>query len=396
MCGALGESKDHKVIYLTEKDYENVDHIDGVETRSFKQHRLANSTTHHYLHTTEECILKGQALIKEIDLLLADGFCPELIIFHGGMGYGLFINELLPHAKTIGYFEWWFTSKTSQHLCNSIDYDTRFKNDMRNLVILKELANCTRAVVPTEWQKNQFPNLAEGKLKVIFDGVNEYFFHEDTLRHDADSIKTILIGEELNKPLVIENKDLIVSYATRGMEPLRGFPEFMLLLPELFKEFNNLKVIIGGRDRAAYSYTAPTENGSWKEYMLEKLKGSVDIERIFFTGLMSYENYRSLLRRSDLHVYFTRPYVVSWSLFEAITCRAHMLVNRNGATNGIATDDSVYWTDLDRLEECREIAVNALKLPRQNRKKALLMKDYSLKKSLNEWSLLINEVFQDH
>ena len=114
--------------------------------------------------------------------------------------------------------------------------------------------------------------------------------------------------------------DLLLTYSTRGMEPMRGFTEFMEILPELLKRIPNLKVIIGGRDRSAYGPECPTHGGSWKEMILDKIVSLRGNKKIIFPGLMNYDMYRRLLQRSNLHCYLTRPYVTSWSLFEAVAC----------------------------------------------------------------------------
>ena len=94
-------------------------------------------------------------------------------------------------------------------------------------------------------------------------------------------------------------------------------------------------VVIAGADRCAYSYTAPDHEGSWKKHLLAKLGSFEGRERIHFTGLLTYNDYRNLLWRSNLHCYFTRPYVTSWSLFEAAACGARLAVNKSPATSGI-------------------------------------------------------------
>ena len=87
----------------------------------------------------------------------------------------------------------------------------------------------------------------------------------------------------------------VLSYATRGMEPLRGFPEFIKALPQLLAEDPNLQVVIAGADRRAYSYDAPSHNGSWREHLLAELGDFTGRERITFTGLLTYTDYRPSL-----------------------------------------------------------------------------------------------------
>ena len=111
------------------------------------------------------------------------------------------------------------------------------------------------------------------------------------------------------------------------MESLRGFPEFMRAAAVAQQKFPNLHVIVFGNDRSVYSYPSPHPSGSWKQYMLEELEGNLDLNRLHFTGLINYGELVQLLRRSDLHCYFTRPYVVSWGVFQAVACGARLLVN---------------------------------------------------------------------
>ena len=111
------------------------------------------------------------------------------------------------------------------------------------------------------------------------------------------------------------------------MEPLRGFPEFMRAAAVAQQHFPELQVVVFGNDRSAYSYESPHPSGSWKDYMLEELNDELDLNRLHFTGLLNYGDLVQLFCRSDLHCYFTRPYVVSWGVYQAAACGARLLVN---------------------------------------------------------------------
>ena len=259
---------------------------------------------------------------------------------------------------------------------------------MRNLPILKELQSCDYGIVPTEWQKQQFPNEYKNKLRVIFDGVDESFFYprnDDKLKENDITISNRQTGERF----ILKKESKILSYATRGMEPLRGFPEFMESLPQLLNKTRNLEVFIAGIDRRAYSYDAPIKGGSWKEYMIKKIDKRVDLNRIKFTGLLNYEDYRLLLWRTDLHCYFTRPYVTSWSLFEAASCGAKLALNRTKAVEGIVEEGTAVWIDIDNKKEmAAELHKNI------NQKKSFrskILNGYSLNDSLAKWAEFLNE-----
>ena len=65
---------------------------------------------------------------------------------------------------------------------------------------------------------------------------------------------------------------LLLTYGTRGMEPLRGFPEFMRAAAVAQQHFPDLQVVVFGNDRSAYSYESPIHRAVGRSYMLEELK----------------------------------------------------------------------------------------------------------------------------
>ena len=150
--------------------------------------------------------------------------------------------------------------------------------------------------------------------------------------------------------------------------------------------------MIAGRDKRAYSYDAPTHDGSWKKLVLDDIGEFKGRNNIHFTGLMPYVHYRKLLQRSNLHCYFSRPYVTSWSLFEAASCQARLCLNRSQATKDIVLDESkVSWIDLDNAQEIEHKMLEALNqgppYPRSE-----LNPKYYLSNCLQQWSNLVNEL----
>ena len=181
---------------------------------------------------------------------------------------------------------------------------------------------------------------------------------------------------------------------TRGMEPIRGFPEFMRTVPKILGEDKNIRVIIAGRDRAAYSYQAPAEGGSWKQFMISELGNFEGKEREHFTGLLNYNDYRLMLQRTDLHCYWTRPYVTSWSMFEAAACNSPLMVNKSGATSNIVVrEQEIEWVDID---EDTDIIARKM-IERLNKKKKILRVICSSFTflCLKEWEILINNVMRE-
>ena len=390
LAQVLGANKENEVIFLTMREDAEKEKLEGVKISKFNMHRNPSENIHHYLGATEEAILKGQAVIRKIIELMEKGFIPDVVINHGGTGLGLFVKQILPNVKQIGYFEWYFRNETSKNLLSNFNLDEQITCDMRNMIILHELNSCDKAVVPTHWQHKQFPPYFNNKTEIIFDGINTKYFRDSNECEKTECENMDFIDVDNNKIFSITKEDKVLSYATRGMEPIRGFPEFMRALPKIQSEDKKVKVIIAGLDRRAYSYAAPGSEGSWKKYLLKELGNKIDLSRVCFTGLLTYENYRRLLWRSDLHCYFTRDYVTSWSLFESLACGTNLLISETEATDNIAVKDSTSWVDIDNKEEIEHMIIKYLK--KENRKKGRLQKGFELEEALTKWVRLINEV----
>ncbi len=385
----LGRDQQHRVVFLTGRQDAEKEALPGVAIRTFACHRSPHPGTHHYLTATEEAVLQGQAVIKSTAQLLEEGLRPRVVISHSGMGLGLFIKDLLPKALHVGYFEWYFRPATTKHLLKSFELNEQLLSGLRNLPILQELECCDLGVVPTEWQKCQFPKPYQEKLSVIFDGIDTNFFQPCPPKLLLGKKDLTISNRDNGEHFVLKGSGKVISYATRGMEPLRGFPEFLKAMPALLKADPMLQVVIAGADRRAYSYGAPSHNGSWKEHLLDELGEFPGRERILFTGLLNYADYRTLLWRSNLHCYFTRPYVTSWSLFEAAACGARLAVNKSPATDGIVENDSVTWLKLDGEKDLSNSLRKALE--QKNPPCAKIKTGFELSKSLQLWEQLLNQ-----
>ena len=390
LARSLGRQRQHRVLYLTNRQDPEVWPLAGVEVRRYDPHREPAPQTHSYLHSTEEAVLRGQAVARGVHQLLQGGFRPKLVFFHGGNGLGLFLRQLLPDARLVSYMEWWFHDELSRCLFSDYSFDRRLRVSMRNGVILQELEFCDLAVTPTRWQWQQFPLAYRSKIEVVFDGVDTDLFQPRCIEREL-----VLEGTELEQPLHLPQEDLVLSYATRGMEPLRGFPEFMRMLPPLLARFPALQVVIAGQDRVVYSYPAPGCDGSWKRFMLQELKDVVGLERVHFTGSLNYRDYQLLLCRSDLHVYFTRSYVTSWGLFQAAASGSYLMVNRDPATTYVLDDDQALWVDLDDHESLKASAASWLDEAMERRgrpRTTFLQPEWDLVACLKSWDELLNRL----
>ena len=330
----LGRQKQHDIRFLTARQDPEKYPIHGVRVHQYNDvERCPVNISTQTQAIANELVQRGEIIQKEIFKLIQQGYVPKLIIFHGGNGLGLFLRQLLPDAVIIGYFEWYFSKNCAKIILNRDDTTTLNYIQARNISSESEILSCDGCVTPTKWQASQFPDKIRKHLTIIFDGVDIGIFNPPESSIYTKPIQ--LKGED--DGLKVQPEDRLLTYATRGMEPLRGFPELLKALPTLLDRIPNLKVLVGGRDRSAYGPECPTHNGSWKEMMLDQLPSLKDHPRITYTGLMNYENYRLMLQRSNLHCYLTKPYVTSWSLFEAAACGTPIITNRSPATTGTIT-----------------------------------------------------------
>jgi glycosyltransferase involved in cell wall biosynthesis len=57
-----------------------------------------------------------------------------------------------------------------------------------------------------------------------------------------------------------------------------------------------------------------------REPLLAEMAGQLDLERIHFLGRIPHPQLIGLLQASWVHVYLSYPFVLSWSLLEAMAC----------------------------------------------------------------------------
>lgn len=243
------------------------------------------------------------------------GLVPDIVMAHSGLGAGSFAKSVWPEAHFVPYMEWFYryphVDRTSD--ASAMDpCDARALALSRNVPALVDLAIADLAFCPTRFQAEQFPEHLRGHLTILHDGVDcRYLAPDPQARFTASGVS-------------LPDDAEIITYATRGMELHRGFPQFMRALHRLQKTRPKLHALIGGEDRVAYGAKRPAGDG-WKTRMLREL--DLDLSRVHFTGHLGRADYRTLLQVSDLHVYFTVPFVLSWSLIEAMSVGCPLLAS---------------------------------------------------------------------
>jgi glycosyltransferase involved in cell wall biosynthesis len=265
--------------------------------------------SHPYLRRSETAIRYGQQVARACLQLRKTGFTPDLVIAHTGWGESLFVKDVFPETKLLGYCEFYYHARGADSdflTLQTPTLDSICRTRIRNSHLLLGLEACDRAISPTEWQKRQHPRELQAKISVIFDGI-------DTARLRPDPSATF----ELPGRKRLTAADEVVTFVSRTLEPYRGFPEFMRALPHILRRRPLAHVLIVGGDGNGYFGDPPPGGGTWREKMLAEVE--IDPQRVHFLGRIPYDRYRALLQVSTAHVYLTVPFVLSWSMVEAMS-----------------------------------------------------------------------------
>ena len=125
---------------------------------------------------------------------------------------------------------------------------------------------------------------------------------------------------------------------------MRGYPEFVIAVTKILKENPNVEVSIAGQDKIFYGGKAPTEGtyGKWSKNYFQKNKV---LERVNFEGFLSKKDYARLLKRSNIHCYFTRPFVASWSLLDAMSSGCCIIASDVAPVRECAHPTSTFFVD---------------------------------------------------
>jgi glycosyltransferase involved in cell wall biosynthesis len=178
---------------------------------------------------------------------------------------------------------------------------------LKNATTLLALADCDLGISPTRWQHSTFPVHYQSRIEVVHEGVDTA-----RVRPNPHARLTLPNGRQVGL------SDEVVTFVARNLEPLRGYHIFMRALPEILRRRPNAQIVIIGRDGLSYGQSPPAGK-TWKSVFLEEVSDRLDLSRVHFMGGVPYQTFLAALQVSSAHVYFTYPFVLSWSMLEAMS-----------------------------------------------------------------------------
>lgn len=358
----------------------------GVNCLQFTPSGGATASTHFCSRTFENQTWRNAAVLELLNR--EPNIRPDLIVAHSGFVSPLFLRELYPDVPVIGYFEWFYHRHDS-------DFD--FRDDLpasgmmeatrlrtRNAMLLLDLHNCDAGYCPTDFQRSQMPAEFQPKLQTIFDGV------------DTDFWRPIESPPRLVGDVSIAKDHKVVTYVSRGFESMRGFDKFLRVADRLCKLRDDLTVIVVGEDRIAYGGDGRFTGGkSFKEWTIAN--GDFDLSRIHFVGRVTPKELVNVFSVSDLHLYWTVPFVLSWSLINAMSCGCTILASDTGPVREVIREGITgRLADFFDVDDWCERAIGMLDDPSSaelgTNARQLVLDRYSLPKCLDQMVALYRQM----
>jgi glycosyltransferase involved in cell wall biosynthesis len=294
----------------------------GVQLVNYTAKRGSTPNVHPWVSDFETKTIRAEACFKAALQMKQQGFMPDVIVAHHGWGESLFLKEVWPKAKLGIYCEFFYHPHGAD-----VGFDPEFpatdegevcRLRLKNLNNLLHFEVADAGISPTHWQASTFPEPFKNKITVVHDGI-------DTLAVAPNPAVSLTLKMSSGQDLVLTRQDEVITFVNRNLEPYRGYHTFMRALPQLLKERPNARVLLVGADDVSYGArpdAAKYGAAKWKDIFATEVRGQIsdaDWQRVHFLGHVPYQYFIPLLQLSTVHVYLTYPFVLSWSLLEAMS-----------------------------------------------------------------------------
>ncbi len=286
-----------------------------------------NGSGHPWAMDFETKSLRARACASKMLELSAGGFVPDVVVGHAGWGETWMVKDVWPRTRVLAFQEFFYGSGLGfDPEFSAPDRESRFRVRLKNASLLPGLDAMDWGYCPTAWQRAQFPADYQHRISVIFDGV-------ETERICPQRVPELKLG---SPEITLRDGEEIVTFVNRNLEPCRGYHIFLRSLPRLLSLRPRARIVLVGGDGCSYGSPPPT--GTWKDRFLGEVRERIDPSRVHFVGLLHYGQLINLFRMSRCHVYLTYPFVLSWSMIEAMSCGALVVGSRTAPVEEVLRD----------------------------------------------------------
>ena len=298
----------------------------GVRLVPYPINRGSTQGIHPWVSDFETKVIRGEAFFRRALQLREQGYVPDAVIAHHGWGETLFLKDVWPDTRLGIYCEFYYQPSGADTGFDP-EFPSRDPGDicrlrLKNLNNLLHFGQADAGLSPTEWQASTFPEPFRSRISVIHDGIDTA-----TLAPRPEASVTLAArgiaepgGDAPARQLSLSRADEVITFVNRNLEPYRGYHTFMRALPALLAARPNAQVVIVGGDDVSYGARPP--KGKWKDIFVDEVRDRMTPEqrsRVHFVGQLPYPDFIRLLQVSTVHVYLTYPFVLSWSLLEAMS-----------------------------------------------------------------------------
>jgi glycosyltransferase involved in cell wall biosynthesis len=359
IAAALARSKDWDIVGLGDASWTKGSAVvPNVRVINYPAPPTTSEATHPYARKFDDAVRRG---VQAAQALAAakknEGLRPDVIVTHPGWGDGFFLRDVFPDTKVIGLFEYFYNARGAD-----VGFDPEFPSRLDdaprlhalNAVQLLALQSCDRGFSPTQWQRSRFPAMWQDRLAVLHEGI-------DTSQVAPDPAATATLSDGTK----LRAGDEVLTYVARNLEPYRGYHIFMRALPAILKARPRCRVLIVGGEGASYG-PKPVPPMTYRQKYLGEVAAQLDLSRVHFVGRIPFNQYLKVLQISRLHVYLTYPFVLSWSMMEAMSAGCLVLASATPPVQEVLSDgENGLLFPFMSHEALAERAIEALAAPDQ-------------------------------
>lgn len=302
----------------------------GVRLERYHAQDAGHPAVHPFARRFDREARRAEQVLYALTALENSGFIPDVIVAHSGWGETLPLRAKFPRARLVVYCEFFYREHGQD-----VHFDPEFPRlgvdglthlRAKNASQLLALAECDAGLSPSRWQRSTYPTEFQPKIAVAHEGVDT-----DAVRPDPRAVFRLPSGQSLSP------HHEVLTFVARNLEPMRGYHIFMRSLPEILRARPEAQVVIVGGDGVSYGPSS-LDGRSWKDVYLAEVANVIDLRRVHFVGPLPYASYLQLLQVSRAHVYLTYPFVLSWSLIEALSVGCLVIGSSTTPVQEVITD----------------------------------------------------------